>query len=152
MKEIETKMIVLSPRSKLTPLKLAVWIYSLKLPIRIKETCYGLLIEGEKKCVQEATEKIRKLAPHEIFSKRRGFPMGDARRCRVSRGGGPRPGFHQLEVEYRLLPHIGEAMEAIEKGEKIIKKKVERERGLSADELKQIVKVNLMSSGRRKNL
>ena len=78
--------------------------------------------------------------------------MGDARRCRVSRGGGPRPGFHQLEVEYRLLPLIGEAMEAIEKGEKIVEKKVERERGLSADELKRIVKVNLMMSGRRENL
>jgi len=51
-----------------------------------------------------------------LINEVRGFPIGDKRVCRATRKGGPRPGFHQLELEYKLLPRVRRALDLLEKG------------------------------------
>jgi putative methanogenesis marker protein 6 len=82
----------------------------LELPLTIKSTCYGAIIHGDEDTVMDAVNKIRKLDPYNIFTKDRGFPPGDPRRCRAKRGAA-REGFHQLEKEYELLDCLREALE-----------------------------------------
>jgi len=104
----ETRIVVLSPDSRLTPEMIAKEVIS--LPIIVKTTCWGLILSGNSKIIQGAIQNIRKLDPHHIFTKLRGYPPGDPRICRFQRGGGPRPGFHLLEFESTLLPHISKAL------------------------------------------
>ena len=42
----------------------------------IKETCFGLVINGEEKEVDRIVAKLRKIDPAHIFVKDRGFPAG----------------------------------------------------------------------------
>ncbi len=106
----ETRIIILSPDSSLTPDIIAKQITS--LPIIIKTTCWGLILSGKPDMVQKAVQNIRKLDPHHIFTKLRGYPPGDPRICRFHRGGGARPGFHLLEFESSLLPYVSKALES----------------------------------------
>ncbi|MCW3135296.1 MAG: methanogenesis marker 6 protein [Methanophagales archaeon] len=120
---IETRVILIAPDSEVTPEQVKSKILSLisedvsssGMEIRVKETCFGALVEGEEKKVREIVEEVRKLDKNGIFSKPRGFPIGDPRICRATRRGGPRPGFHQLEFEYELLPEVRAALDKIEK-------------------------------------
>jgi putative methanogenesis marker protein 6 len=105
-----TRMIVLGPSSNISQSELVGKLHMLELPLIIKSTCYGAVINGEENDVMEAIEKIRKLDPSNIFTKDRGFPPGDPRRCRAKRGGA-REGFHQLEKEYELLEYVCEALD-----------------------------------------
>ncbi|MHC1635586.1 MAG: methanogenesis marker 6 protein [Candidatus Methanospirareceae archaeon] len=121
---IETRVIVISPDSAVTPEKIKSKILLLvgedteeDMDIIVKDTCYGVLVEGEEEKVRKIVEEVRKLDKNGIFSKPRGFPIGDPRICRATRKGGPRPGFHQLELEYSLLPKVREALDKLEKGE-----------------------------------
>jgi putative methanogenesis marker protein 6 len=82
----------------------------MELPLTIKSTCYGAIINGEESVVNKAVEDVRKLDYCNIFTKDRGFPPGDPRRCRAKRGGA-REGFHQLEKEFELLGFVSEALE-----------------------------------------
>jgi len=119
----ETRVILISPDSAITPEQVKSKILSrisedvsmAGMDVKVKETCYGALVEGEEKKVREIVEEVRKLDKNGIFSKPRGFPIGDPRICRATRKGGPRPGFHQLELEYGLLPKVREALDKIEK-------------------------------------
>ncbi|MCX8176357.1 MAG: methanogenesis marker 6 protein [Candidatus Bathyarchaeota archaeon] len=120
-------MVVLSSDSMLTPKHLIYKVATFTLPITVKETCYGMLIEGKKDDVENAVNEVRKLDPEKIFVKLRGFPIGDRRVCRSSRGGGSRLGFQQLEAEYKLLPLISQGLknmftceETLEKEEKLL--------------------------------
>ncbi len=120
---IETRVILIAPDSEVTPEQVKSKILSLisedvsssGMEIRVKETCFGALVEGEEKKVREIVEEVRKLDKNGIFSKPRGFPIGDPRIRRATRRGGPRPGFHQLEFEYELLPEVRAALDKIEK-------------------------------------
>ena len=76
--------------------------------------------------------KIRELDPCNIFTKDRGFPPGDPRRCRAKRGAA-REGFHQLEKEYELLDCLREALENPREVH------VERPKKVAPDELKKII-------------
>ena len=124
---IETRVILIAPDSEVTPEQVKSKILSLisedvsssGMEIRVKETCFGALVEGEEKKVREIVEEVRKLDKNGIFSKPRGFPIGDPRICRATRKGGPRPGFHQLELEYELLPEVRAALDKIEKEREI---------------------------------
>ncbi|NVM53353.1 MAG: methanogenesis marker protein 6 [Candidatus Helarchaeota archaeon] len=109
-KDIETRIVVLSPDSRLTPEIIAKEVIS--LPIIVKTTCWGLILSGNPKIIQQAIQDIRKLDPHHIFTKIRGYPPGDPRICRFQRGGGARPGFHLLEFESTILPHISKAFDS----------------------------------------
>jgi putative methanogenesis marker protein 6 len=119
--EVETRVILISPDSNITPEQVKSKIMGMisedkslaGLNIRVKETCFGALIEGEAEKLREIVEEVRKLDTNGIFSKPRGFPIGDPRICRETRKGGPRPGFHQLELEYGLLPKVREALDKL---------------------------------------
>jgi putative methanogenesis marker protein 6 len=125
---IETRVILISPDSEITPQHLKSRLLTLLSEtrsgrmgsaVRIKETCFGALVEGEAALLRELVDEVRKMDPHGIYSKPRGFPIGDARICRATRKGGPRPGFHQLELEYQLLPRVRAALNRIEKRESV---------------------------------
>jgi len=108
---VVTFVVVLSPSSTLTPAAITSKTLALALPVTVKETCYGMLIEGEKEAAEKVVEEIRKLDPNNVFVKVRGFPIGDPRICRAKRLGGSRLGFPQLEGENELLPLISHALE-----------------------------------------
>jgi putative methanogenesis marker protein 6 len=133
--EAETRLIVIAPDSDITPDHVARFLHALELPITVKETCYGAIIEGKRELVRKALEEVRKLDPNRICSKIRGFPMGDMRRCRAHHGS--RPGFPQLEKEWETLPLIAEGLRSAERGEKI--KEPKRKEKLPVKELKKIV-------------
>ena len=133
----ETQIVILSPDSSLTPEIIAKKVIS--LPIIVKTTCWGLILSGDPKIIENAIQEIRKLDHHRIFVKKRGYPPGDPRICRFHRGGGPRPGFHFLEFESSLQPLIGKALDSpplkiIPSHEKLPEKKP-----LSIKKLKKII-------------
>ena len=92
-------------------------MHSLNLEITVKETCYGAMVEGSKEDVRKALAAVRKLDPDRIFTKVRGFPIGDIRRCRAHHGS--RPGFTQLEKEWECLKLVDKGVSAAERGEKV---------------------------------
>jgi putative methanogenesis marker protein 6 len=134
-KDLETRMIVISPSSPVTPDQVTRLVHSLGLEITIKETCYGAMIEGSKENVRKALVAIRKLDPDRIFTKVRGFPIGDTRRCRAHHGS--RPGFTQLEKEWECLKLVDKGVSASERGEQICE--VPRPSKLPVKRLKEIV-------------
>lgn len=133
--ETETRLIVVSPDSDITPDHVTRFIHALELPITVKETCYGAIIEGRKDLVRDALEEVRKLDPNRICSKIRGFPIGDMRRCRAHHGS--RPGFPQLEKEWETLALIAEGLRCAEKGERV--EEPEQEGKLPVKDLKRII-------------
>jgi putative methanogenesis marker protein 6 len=136
-KEEITKYIVISS-DEVLPSDVAMIIYESELPVTVKETCFGLIVTGLKEDIQAAVEKIRQLDRNHIFIKDRGFPAGDERRCRASRGGGPRPGFHFLREEVKMLPAIGAALDELEaKG--IVKEKHKEKCKLKVSDLEKVI-------------
>ncbi len=122
-----TKMLVLADSSPVLPSELALRAYELSTDAVIKETCFGLIITGSERAVNDVIAELRRLDPTGIFVKERGFPPGDSRRCRAVRGGGPRPGFHQLEKESQVLRCIAYGLETIdEPSDKKVPKKREK--------------------------
>ena len=105
-----TRMIILGPAANISQTELVRKLHMMELPLTIKSTCYGAIINGDESVVTKAVEEIRKLDYCNIFTKDRGFPPGDPRRCRAKRGGA-REGFHQLEKEFELLGYVSEALE-----------------------------------------
>ena len=75
----------------------------------IKETCFGLQVTGKPEEVDAIVDSLRKLDPDHIFVKDRGFPPGDARRCRANLGGA-RPGFFGHEFEMSLIRHVSHGL------------------------------------------
>ncbi len=118
MKDTQTRVIVISPDSILTPEVLRNTIIK-KYKVTVKETCFGVYIEGTDDKLKDIVDDVRELDKNGIFSKSRGFPIGDVRVCRSTRKGGPRPGFHQLDAEYKLLPRIRAGLDAMDRGEEI---------------------------------
>ncbi len=112
---IKTFVVMLSTDSDLTPSILAEKI-ALVSGVEYKETCYGLLLEGEEAALEKALAELRKLDPNRIFYKVRGYRIGDKRICRAKRGGGPRPGYHMLSMEREVLKNVSKALEAGEGG------------------------------------
>ncbi|MGZ4903886.1 MAG: methanogenesis marker 6 protein [Halobacteriota archaeon] len=132
-----TKMLVLADSSPVLPSELALRAYELSTDAVIKETCFGLIITGSERAVNELIAELRRLDPTGIFVKERGFPPGDSRRCRAVRGGGPRPGFHQLEKESQMLPCIAYGLETIE--EPLDKKARKKHEKLDVDRFSEII-------------
>jgi len=97
-----------------TPSDVAIRAYEVAKGVMIKENCFGLVIMGKEEEVDRVIAEVRKMDPAHIFVKDRGFPPGDARRCRASLGGA-RPGFHGIEFEMGLLPYISHALEELDK-------------------------------------
>ena len=93
-----------------TPADVAIRAYEVAKGVMIKENCFGLVIMGKEEDVNRVIAEVRKLDPAHIFVKDRGFPPGDARRCRATLGGA-RPGFHGIEFEMTILPYISNGLE-----------------------------------------
>ena len=80
----------------------------------IKETCFGCQITGSPEDISRIVDHLRTLDPYRIFVKDRGFPPGDARRCRADLGGA-RPGYLGHEFEMKMAPYISYGLEAVSK-------------------------------------
>ncbi|MDD5617138.1 MAG: methanogenesis marker 6 protein [Candidatus Methanoperedens sp.] len=126
-----TKMIVINS-SKVLPSDVVIKLYESNADVMIKETCFGVMVSGERSVVDKLLSETRKIDPYGIFIKERGFAPGEPNRCRATRRGGARPGFHMLETEEKLLPQIAQGLRALDKGEipprKMKKKKLELEK------------------------
>jgi len=140
-KEEITKYIVISS-DKVLPSDAAMKIYESEFPVTVKETCFGLIVSGARDDVETLVEQIRQLDKNHIFVKDRGFPPGDERRCRASRGGGPRPGFHCLREEVQMLPAIGAALDELEAKECVIEKRKAKCR-LKTSDLEKVIEEEL---------
>lgn len=134
-----TKYVITSPESDILPSDIAMKIYGSGRKVNVKETCFGVVINGEEDVIAELVKDIRSLDPSGIFFKDRGFPPGDPRRCRGRRGGGARPGFYMIESETKLLPMISRAL-AFE-GE--AQEPPPREKHLHLKRLEEIIKEDL---------
>lgn len=111
----ETRLFMISPDSEITTDVLARAVNTMADGVSVKETCYGCLAEAEKEVMAEIVRKVRTEYRNEVFSKRRGYPAGDPRRCRAQHG--TRPGFSQLEAEWECLPLIQHALDEIDAGD-----------------------------------
>jgi putative methanogenesis marker protein 6 len=132
-----TKYVITSTESNILPSDIAMKIYGSKYDVLVKETCFGVIVNGEEDVVNALIKEIRSLDPAGIFIKDRGFPPGDPRRCRGRRGGGARPGFYMIESESKMLPMISRALASEgEETETIPEKK----KPLSIKRLDEIVK------------
>ncbi|WP_292370360.1 methanogenesis marker 6 protein [Methanoregula sp. UBA64] len=96
-----------------TPSDVAIRAYEVAKGVMVKENCFGLVIMGKEEEVDRIIAEVRKMDPAHIFVKDRGFPPGDARRCRATLGGA-RPGFHGIEFEMGILPYISHGLEKTE--------------------------------------
>lgn len=125
-----TKMVVINS-TKVLPSDVVIKLYESNADVMIKETCFGVMVSGERPVVDSLLANVRKLDPYGIFIKERGFAPGEPYRCRATRKGGARPGFHTIETEDKILPHIASALRALDRGEvpppKLRKKKLELE-------------------------
>jgi len=135
--ERETRIIVISPSSDVTPDQVTRTVHTYGKRVTVKESCYGAVVEGERDVVRKVVEEIRKLDPNGIFSKVRAYPAGDPRRCRAHHG--TRPGFAQLEQEWNDLWKIQYGLEQMEKGAKANERKVPKK--LSTEEFRKICEV-----------
>jgi len=113
--EMITNYIVLSSEIVL-PNELIRAIMQSKIKVVSKETCFGIKVSGRREDVDNAVILVKKMDPIGIFAKESGFEPGNHPRCRSSRHGGPKPGFHLLESEIRMLPAISAALEVVESG------------------------------------
>jgi len=126
-----SRILALSPDSKYSPSYLARMASTIEKDVFVKQTCYGILVEGDVEEVDHVLEELKKIDPNRIFSKIRAFPIGDKRRCRAQRGSA-RPGFYFLQKEIELLPNIAKGLECMDdaKGgvERKNKEKIDPER------------------------
>ncbi|MFA4877241.1 MAG: methanogenesis marker 6 protein [Methanoregula sp.] len=99
---------------EITPADLAIRGYEISQGIMIKETCFGLMVSGKEGEVNRVVAALRKIDPDHIFVKDRGFPPGDARRCRANLGGA-RPGYNGLEFEMTVIPFVSHGLEELKK-------------------------------------
>ncbi len=111
----ETRIVFIAPTSDLTPDRIARFVHNLGNEVSVKETCYGVVLQGPKEAVKRTLDEVRKMDPNRIYSKIRAFPMGDIRRCRAHHGS--RPGFAQLEKEWKDLCLVEQGLICVEKGE-----------------------------------
>jgi len=133
--------VITSPESDVLPADIAMKIYGSKHDVNVKETCFGVIINGEENEISEVIKEIRAMDPVGIFIKDRGFPPGDRRRCRGIRGGGPRPGFYMLESESKMLPMISRALAS--EGKLPVAEESQKKKPLSPKRLEEIVKEEL---------
>jgi putative methanogenesis marker protein 6 len=99
---------------EITPADLAIRGYEISKGAMIKETCFGLVVNGRAEEVDRIVTELRKIDPDHIFVKDRGFPPGDSRRCRANLGGA-RPGYHGMEYEMGVIPYISHGLEELAK-------------------------------------
>jgi len=140
-----TKYIITTPESNILPSDIAMKIYGSKSDVNVKETCFGVMVNGEEEVINALVKEIRSMDPSGIFIKDRGFPPGDPRRCRGRRGGGARPGFYMIESESKMLPMISRALASAKEAEdaETIEAPLGRKKRLNIERLEEIIKEGL---------
>lgn len=131
-----TKMIVINS-TKVLPSDIVIKLYESNADVMIKETCFGVMVTGERSIVDDLLKKVRMIDPYGVFIKERGLTPGEPYRCRATRRGGARPGFHNLETEDKIIPHIASALRSLDRGE--IPKKRKQKKKLDVEILKEII-------------
>jgi putative methanogenesis marker protein 6 len=134
-----TKYVITSSESDILPSDIAMKIYGSKYDVTVKETCFGVIVNGEEEVINALVKEIRTMDPAGIFIKDRGFAPGDPRRCRGHRGGGARPGFYMIEAESKMLPMVSRALASVGEAPLIPEKK----KPIHIDRLEEIVKEGL---------
>lgn len=130
-----------------TPQDIAAAAYEIAKGVMIKETCFGCQITGSVEDVERIIVHLRKLDPYRIFVKDRGFPPGDARRCRADLGGA-RPGYLGHEFEMKLARYFSYGLEQTDKMSKEELKKAAGDElpepeAIDAGVIEQIIRENL---------
>ena len=97
-----------------TPQDVATVAYEIAQGVMVKETCFGCQITGTPEDVGRIVDHLRNIDPYRIFVKDRGFPPGDARRCRANLGGA-RPGYLGHEFEMKLARYISYGLAEVDK-------------------------------------
>ena len=97
-----------------TPQDVATAAYEIAQGVMVKETCFGCQITGTPEDVGRIVDHLRSIDPYRIFVKDRGFPPGDARRCRANLGGA-RPGYLGHEFEMKLARYISYGLSEVDK-------------------------------------
>ena len=125
-----------------TPQDIATAAYEIAQGVMIKETCFGCQITGTPEDVSRIIDHLRVLDPYRIFIKDRGFPPGDARRCRADLGGA-RPGYLGHEYEMSFIRYISHGLKETQELTKASLKKaagvaLPLEEPLDADILEQL--------------
>jgi putative methanogenesis marker protein 6 len=133
-----TKYVVTSQDSDVLPSDIALKIYELGREINVKETCFGVIIDGEEEDINATVEEVRAMDDSNIFIKDRGFPPGDPRRCRGHRGGGARPGFYMMQHESEILPLISRGLASEAMGEEV-SPEIETRKRPSLEELEVMI-------------
>ncbi len=136
----KTYIAMINPSSELSPEQLFNEVLSLDINVIVKCTCFGVMIEGEESEASKTLDYIRKRYPYDVFIKLRGYPINDKRVCRAYRGGGPRPGFHQLDAEYRVLPFIADALRSLDMEIEEKRKPEPKGKPIKVKELESIIK------------
>jgi len=134
----ETRLLMIAPSSELTPDQLSRTIHAMGKKITVKETCYGCIIEGPRAMVREVLDAVREQYRYDVFSKVRAYVAGDPRRCRAQHG--TRPGYAQLESEWKALSYVSAGLIAADKGEK--PKEIAEKQKLSVQTFKKICEAN----------
>lgn len=72
--------------------------YRQHLPLRAKETCFGLTLEGERDVIRDFIDRLQNAFPSGLYLKRRPFSIGDTKVCaRTFRTKGFRRAAEQLK-------------------------------------------------------
>jgi hypothetical protein len=74
-------MIAIDPEEGVRPSRIIAFSYRSHLPVRFKETCFGLLAEGEREVVRGLLGRLKEEHGSGLFFKRRGYSIGDTRVC-----------------------------------------------------------------------
>ncbi len=136
-----SRYFVVAPGAGVSPTELFQWLLENSPPeVTIKQTCFGAIADGPEDELRELADKAREEFGYAVFSKERGYPAGDPRVCRRTRGGGPRPGFPQLQRETEDLDLIAEGLQALEAGEEV---EVEKKKPPSAKDIEKIIEEEL---------
>jgi hypothetical protein len=74
-------MVAIDPEQGVKASGIIALAYRSHLPVRVKETCFGLLVESERELVRCFMDILREHYPDGLFLKRRGYSIGDTRIC-----------------------------------------------------------------------
>jgi len=78
----------------------------------IKETCFGLVINGKEEEVDRIITELRKIDPDHIFVKDRGFPRAIPAAAGQTSVEHAR-GYHGMENEMTVIPYVSHGLETI---------------------------------------
>lgn len=85
----ETWMVAVHPETGVRVPEIIAIAYRAHLPVRIKETCFGLLVESDRTIVRAFLGDLKVRFTDKLFIKRRGYSIIDTHVCRKTFTSGP---------------------------------------------------------------